>query len=282
MLQYKSCKDVELEKVYTAFRKGFSDYMIKFDMTQEDFVKRFMGPEGNRLVHSHIALEEEEPVGVILGGIKNYEGVKTLRCGALGIHPDYRGKGVSKELFRLHKEIALENGCKQMSLEVIVGNDRAIRFYSRLGYDKIYDLSYYSLPNILLQGTEDNLLDIKRINIEMVGDLLNNIEGGHINWQNDLDYIKKLEGIIHYGTFKDSELIGVLSISLSGKIFCLWTIPNYRHRGIARSGIVKAVEELKLSKLSISFPNNAALEGFVKHIGFEKDKISQYEMYLTL
>ena len=50
-----------------------------------------------------------------------------MRCGTLAVHPNYRGVGVSQKLFELHKE-ALQNECKQLFLEVIVGNDRAIRF----------------------------------------------------------------------------------------------------------------------------------------------------------
>lgn len=34
--------------------------------------------------------------------------------------------------------------------------------------------------------------------------------------------------------------------------------------------------------LSIGFPNNNLLEGFLKKIGFEKNSLAQYEMYVLL
>lgn len=43
-----------------------------------------------------------------------------------------------------------------------------------------------------------------------------------------------------------------------------------------------AREELHLSSLSIGFPNNNLLEGFLKKCGFEKNSLAQYEMYLLL
>lgn len=137
MVHYKTCTEADIDWMYEAFQVGFSDYIIKMDISKEDFIKRFLGIEGNRLEHSFIALNEHEPIGIIMGGIKDYEGIKTMRCGTLAIHPDFRGKGVSHKLFELHKEEAIQNGCQQLFLEVIVGNDRVIQFYNKLGYEKI-------------------------------------------------------------------------------------------------------------------------------------------------
>ncbi|MDF2533647.1 MAG: GCN5-related N-acetyltransferase [Clostridia bacterium] len=283
MIHYKNCSEIELEKVYTGFKLGFSDYMIKLDISQADFLKRFFGPEGNSLEYSFIALDDEEPIGVVLGGIKNYEGIKTMRCGTLCIHPDYRGKGVSQELFKLHKQIALDNKCKQMFLEVISGNDRAVKFYSRLGYHKIYDISYYTHSDAESFIDENNRLqNIRQIDYEAITSISSEIADIHINWQNDMDYVKKLDDITYYGAYKDSALVGILGINTIGKIYFVWTMPQYRYRGIASSLIIKAVKELQLKRLSISFPNNSKLEGFVRYNKFERDKISQYEMYLTL
>ncbi|PGZ06934.1 GNAT family N-acetyltransferase, partial [Bacillus cereus] len=145
MIQYKRCSEVSIDLVYKAFKDGFSDYIIKMEVSKEDFIKRFFGAEGNSLEHSFLALDGEKSVGLILGGIKVYETINTMRCGTLAVHPEYRGIGVSQKLFELHKEEAIQNGCKQLFLEVIVGNDRAINFYNKLGYEKVYDLSYYNL-----------------------------------------------------------------------------------------------------------------------------------------
>lgn len=42
--------------------------------------------------------------------------------------------------------------------------------------------------------------------------------------------------------------------------------------------IMKALKELNFKKLSISFLNNAGLEGFLKRNNFQREKIVQYEM----
>lgn len=283
MIIYDYCSNVEFEKVYNAFRIGFSDYIIKLEISKEDFMKRFFGPEGNQLENSFIALDDGNPIGLILGGIKDYEGIKTIRCGTLCIHPDYRGKEISKNLFELHRRAAIDNKCKQMFLEVIVGNDRAIKFYNKLGYEKVYDIKYYSIKDIdKLQGDVDESIDIEEVTFDTILNLSEEIKDIHINWQNDFDYMKKLEGLIHYGVYKEPKLIGAMSISKNGKIFFIWIKPEYRQKGVGRNLILKTAKDLNLNNLNISFPNNANIEGFIKKMNFQKDNISQYEMYLTI
>ena len=283
MITYQRCTEVNEDVIFQAFQIGFSDYIIQIEMTKDFFIKRFFGPEGNGLEYSVIALDEDKPVGLNLGGIKVYEGIKTLRCGALCIHPDYRGTEVGKELFKLHKEIAIDNGCKQLFLEVIVGNDRAINFYKKKGYEKIYDMVYYSHNNPSeLKAALPNDLRIEKIDLNVLKTLSHEIQDIHINWQNDFDYISQIDDQVHYGIFKEQKLIGGLSTHPKGKISFLWIHAGFRHQGIGRGLINHAVKELNIEKLVISFPNNAKLLGFVKRLNFTKDSISQYEMYRTL
>ncbi len=283
MIRYECCSNVDPDSIYKAFQVGFSDYIIKIEMAKELFLKRFFDIESNQLAHSFIAFDHDAPIGLILGGVKVYEGIKTLRCGTLCVHPDYRGKSISKALFELHRRTAETNHCKQMFLEVIESNDRAINFYKGFGYETVYNLHYYTYQ--AHQDTSKELQQprrVQRISFEAITALIKELKDVHINWQNDLDYMEKIEELVHYGVYSELELIGALSIEMNGNIHCIYTIPSERHKGIARAMIQQALKELSLNKLRISFPNNANLAGFVKHINFKKDEIAQYEMYLTL
>lgn len=283
MITYKRCTDVNKDIIFQAFEIGFSDYIIKIEMSKEFFFKRLIGPGENSLEYSVIALDGGEPVGLNLGGIKVYEGIKTLRCGALCVHPEYRGTEVGKRLFELHKEIALENNCKQLFLEVIVGNDRAINFYKKNGYEKVYDLVYYSHNNPReIKGVLPKDLKVEKIDINTIRALRNELVDIHINWQNDFDYISQINEQVYYGLFKENRLMGGLSIHPKGRISFLWINPELRHQGIGKGIVSYAVKELGIEKLVIHFPNNANILGFIKRLGFTRDSLSQYEMYLTL
>jgi ribosomal protein S18 acetylase RimI-like enzyme len=282
-IHYQRCSEVDDRFIHQAFQDGFSDYMIKMEVTKEDFIKRFFGPEGNSREISFIALYREEPVGVILGGIKNYESIKTMRCGTLAIHPEFRGKGISQKLFELHKEEALKQGCKQLFLEVIVGNDRAINFYKRLGYEKIYDIVYFTNNDITQPDqVETNFnLHIKKIDFN---DFRHVAEkwNYHINWQNDLDYLAEIPLNTYYAAFEKGDLAGAISIDPNGNLHFLMVDKACRGKGIGTCLLQTAAKELQLTRMSTGFPNNSLLEGFFKKHGFTKGPLVQYEMYMLI
>ncbi|XZF74267.1 GNAT family N-acetyltransferase [Bacillus sp. AL-1R] len=279
-INYVRCNEVDIELAYQAFTIGFSDYIVKFNYSKEQFENLFFGPEGNRLEHSFVAIYENEAVGVILGGIKMYESIKTMRCGTLAISPDYRGLGVSQKLFELHKEEAEKNGCKQLFLEVIVGNDRAINFYKKLGYEKIYDLSYFSKSDLesLKQIQLTSNTEINKVEFTTFKETITNWDY-HINWQNDIDYLEKLSNFSYYLARVKDENIGALAVNENGRISFLMVDKVYRHRKIATSLLQSAASELNLNSLSSSIPNNNSLQGFLQKLEFKKEKIAQYEMY---
>ncbi|WP_201769270.1 GNAT family N-acetyltransferase [Fervidicella metallireducens] len=284
-MEYKCGLNVVFDDIYEAFTSGFSDYIIKFSLIKDDFKDRFFGPEGNSLDNTFVAYDGKKPIGVILGGIKEFDGVKTMRCGALAVRPEYRKMGVAQKLFEIHKEQAILNGCKQLFLEVIAGNDRAINFYKKQGYEKVYNLSYFRLEDVSkLSKKVNEAILIKQIDYSEFENFYKTIKGVHINWQNDIEYIKNSNNNTYFAAYTkgNSLLIGVLCINNLGKISFIWVENDYRCKGIASSVISFAVKELSLSKLFISFPNNSLLEGFLKKVGFMKDKISQYEMFLYL
>lgn len=253
MINYIKCTDIDKETIYKTFIKGFSDYIIKFEMKEEDFFHKFFEVEGNSLNNSYIAIKDGIGVGIILGGIKSYEGIKTLRCGALAVDNNYRRQGISEELFKLHLEKGRKSKCKQLFLEVIKGNDRAINFYKKQGYEKIYNISYFS--------------DKEKL---------------HIPWQNDIDYIKASKDYFYYGAYDEKQIIGCISINDKGRIGNLHVDKSYRLKGIASNLLTEATKNLNLDKINIGFTNNSSLEGFLRKLKFNKQKIEQYEMYKLL
>lgn len=283
MINYKRCANVKIEDVFDAFSQGFSDYIIKLSIPKDIFKKRFFGVEGNNLQHSFIAYDDEKPVGVVLGGIKDYEGTKTIRCGTLAVIPDYRGKGISQGLMELHRSEAVNEGCKQMFLEVIVGNDRAINFYRKLGYEKIYDLFYYTLKDAsILASKYNSSMEIKNIGIAGLRAIRERVREVHINWQSDMEYIEMSEGQITLGAFIDNKLVGAVSVNRNTRINFIYVEYSFRNKGIGTGLLLKAAKELKLEKITAGIPSNASIHGFLRHLGFERDSLSQYEMYYTL
>ncbi|MDZ5610721.1 GNAT family N-acetyltransferase, partial [Bacillus pseudomycoides] len=152
-----------------------------------------------------------------------------------------------------------------------------------LGYEKLYDLSYYNLKylsNLTSKSLQN--IEIKQITFGEFQDGIQKWLNFHINWQNDIDYIEKAESNTYYGAYINNDLKGSICVSDNGKISLLFVDRKYRGIGLATCLLQTVSEELQLSSLSIGFPNNSSLEGFIKKSGFEKSSLAQYEMYLTL
>jgi ribosomal protein S18 acetylase RimI-like enzyme len=278
MITYKCCADVDRKVVFHAFCDGFSDYIIKLETTESLFFERFFGAEGNSLEYSFIAMEEGRGVGLILGGIRDFDGIRTMRCGTMCVSPLHRKKGIAAQLLKLHKNIAIEKNCKQLFLEVIASNDVAISFYETNGYFKVYDLTYYSTEefDFICGETADF---IEEINIEELRSFRNIFCQLHINWQNEIDYIAQTQAKI-FGFKDNNKIVAAISIN-KGAIQFLGVQKEYRNKGIAKALIKKCVD-MKEPKIRVSFSNNSSLELYFRKMKFTKDSIAQYEMYCNL
>lgn len=283
MIIYKTCTDVTMNEIFAAFSLGFSDYIVPFKMSQNVFESRFFGPEGNSLNQSIIALDNEFPVGIILGGIRFFDGLKTMRCGTLCIAPEYRGCGISNKLLEIHKSSAVNERCKQLFLEVIKSNERAVKFYENCGYTKVYDLKYYSGTIKSMHFSNDSHpYIIKNISFEKIDDFRKTLMDCHINWQSDTPFYAMSTNEAYFAAYEGNKEIAYIAMSSQGKINFLWVDPAYRNQGLGSSMVQKAAQMQNTEKPTICIPNNSSLEGFLRKQQFQKEPIEQYEMYLPL
>ncbi|MFU0826186.1 MAG: Acetyltransferase, GNAT family [Lachnoclostridium sp.] len=283
MILYKVCTEVSLSQIYNAFCRGFADYSIPFHLSEDEFFAHFFGLEGNELKYSFIALDNENPVGLILGGTRVFDCMKTMRCGAFCIAPDYRKKGIGRELFQLHQAAAKEAGCKQLFLEVLKSNHRAIQFYEKAGYRISVILKYYHKKTSELSVPKEiPPYKITSIRFDVVKGFREKLNTCHINWQSDIFCYEDSKTDIFYGVYDDYQLIALTAISTKGKINFLWVEPSYRFKGIGRFLLHQASKQVESESLYVCIPGNALLEGFFRKLEFEKDTLEQYEMYLPL
>jgi len=284
-MEYKKCSEVSDDLIFSTFKEGFSDYIVQIPITKDQFFNRFFGPEGNSKEYSFIAFEENKGAGLILGGIDYFDNLKTLRCGTMCIVPSQRGTNIAMELFKRHQLIGAENKCKQLFLEVITTNSRAIKFYERQGYEKVYDLNYYSIDKTTFNRINKNdmyknISIEKNISLNELKFFRNSFFQSHINWQNEMNYIQKSPSKI-LGIKERNEIVGVLAYS-GPSIHFIGVRPKFRNKGFGTSLVLKAINESGTEKIKSSFPNNSNLKGFFEKIGFQKESLSQYEMYKTL
>ncbi|ENA1728323.1 GNAT family acetyltransferase [Yersinia ruckeri] len=72
-----------------------------------------------------------EVVGSVMGGYDGHRGAAYY----LGVHPDYRGRGIANALIsRLEKKL-IARGCPKLNIMVREDNDAVIGMYEKLDYE---------------------------------------------------------------------------------------------------------------------------------------------------
>ncbi|MEA4811446.1 MAG: GNAT family N-acetyltransferase [Anaerolineaceae bacterium] len=283
MICYLRASETQNALLHQAFLKSFADYLVPMAMDQAAFTELFFGPEGNAPEHSFLAMRGEEPVGLCLGGIRHFDGLRTLRCGALAVVPDLRGSGVSRELMRLHKEEGLAQGCRQLFLEVIADNRRALNFYQGLGYFKAYELKFYAIErqNWLSKSLTEEFT-VEEIPFKQIAEKRRLLKGQHINWQNEIEALERVHEKHCLGILRKGKLVACALLGAKGKLHFLWVKEAMRCKGLATALVSALFEGFQPQQITLSFSNNAALEGFARKTGWTQKDLFEYEMCLPL
>lgn len=86
--------------------------------------------------YSVLAFDGVQPLGLV----NCIEGFSTFACKPLvNVHDvavlaSHRGRGIAEQMLALAEVIAVERGAVKMTLEVLSGNQPAVRLYERIGY----------------------------------------------------------------------------------------------------------------------------------------------------
>lgn len=284
MIIFKRCSDSSVKEIYEAYINGYIDYPINMDIPEDMFYRRYFGgPEGNSMELSFIAYDDDTPIGLLLSGIRVFDGSRTMHLSALAVKPGYRNQGIGTQLMRFHNQTAIDEKCDQMLLEVLDKCPKTMKFHEKRGYSIVYQIDFYSHNDVSqIIKKSDGDLHVHRGDIEVIKYIRKLLPDTHLNWQNEVEYVELVEDKeIYTANYKGVE-IGYLAISRKGGILFLWVAPDFRRSGVATELLAHAIKHMGLKKLGINFPNNIWLDSFVKRMEFKKIGIHQYEMIKLL
>lgn len=133
-LTVKRLSECTLNQAIEVWNKGFEDYYVQIVMTVDAFLAR-MAAESLSADYSFVAFDGDEPVGIILNGIRTMNGVKTAWNGGTAVAVSHRRHGVARQLLEASIRLYREEGVSRATLEAFKQNEKAIALYRKMDYE---------------------------------------------------------------------------------------------------------------------------------------------------
>jgi ribosomal protein S18 acetylase RimI-like enzyme len=120
-------------KVFTAtLNRAYADYFVPLSMTPDELRTRVL-QDNIRLDLSCAVYDDERMVGLAMVARRGNEGW----IGGVGVIPQYRGRGIGRQIMDYVMARATADGIKRVRLEVITANERARALYDSLGFQQL-------------------------------------------------------------------------------------------------------------------------------------------------
>ncbi|GEN53478.1 GNAT family N-acetyltransferase [Halobacillus faecis] len=156
-----SMKDCSFEDALTSWNEGFQDYSVPIQMVLDRFL-RMLSSKRLSPAYSFIVYDGKKPVGIVLNGIQDIEGIKTAYNGGTAVHPSYRKRGVGRLLVHSSLSMYKKENASLATLEAISDNQSAIALYETYGY-KVVDHLHIMRSTPVRRDTGGNLQRLKPI-----------------------------------------------------------------------------------------------------------------------
>lgn len=196
MIKIKRLIDCTLTEAVKAWNEGFEGYYIDATTTPNNFIKRMVNEDLSPVL-SIVAFENNQPIGIVMNGVRNIKRKKVAWNGGTGVAKKFRGKGVGKILINSTISILKEEGIDIATLEAISDNTKAISLYKDMGYLVDDNLEYLNLSGKLPQNPIKDLNKkyiVNQVAPQQIGQLLFYKEMNP--WQTQWQSAKNSEGII--------------------------------------------------------------------------------------
>ncbi|MTI31919.1 GNAT family N-acetyltransferase [Xanthovirga aplysinae] len=271
--------------MHAAFLEAFSDYVIPFKLSKEQFIHRFVDKLTINFELSVGAFSGNKLVGFIFTAINNYQDKTTAYNGGTGVIHAFRGKNLTKRMYDFLTPELRKHKIEQYVLEVITSNERAIRAYQNCGFSVNKKFSCFALresfqtrgistKNLKLEKPDnfdwalyEEFRDISPSFLDCPPILRQNIA------QEQIIYLKEQEKVLAYGIFQPQ----------TGRLSQIAVAKSQRRKGLGRR-LIQEMFQLSIPKcLTISNIDSQAISviSFFEAMGFVNE-IDQYEMTMVL
>jgi ribosomal protein S18 acetylase RimI-like enzyme len=273
-LRFSTLEHESLSKLTAVFNAAFANYFIPIKMTEEAMAVKFRA-DNTRTDLSAGAYAGDELVGFIFHGYGQEDGFTDVYNGGTGVIPEYRGQHLPRLMYEFVLPHLKQNNVERSVLEVITGNEKAIKVYREQGFNTVRKVNCYKgtihpLPQHDIEITETQYLDMN---------WLKEISSFTPTWQNKPDAIGRIRQDLVFLIAKENETpVGCIVMNpKTGKIFQLAVAPSARKKGVGRALLSEAASRNNNLVALNADERDMALNNLMLKAGFSCF-LSQYEM----
>jgi ribosomal protein S18 acetylase RimI-like enzyme len=267
------------EEVAAAIVHCFQGYLVPMQFTAERYEIRFraenLDPFSSRIYYSKAA-----PAAVAMIARRGW----TSRLAAMAIAPEFRGRGLGKNVMRIALEEAVVRKDRRMILEVIEQNPAAVSLYTGLGFRPVRRLFGYDFDPVNGSNRASDPEPLREIDPSVVARLITNEGEPDLPW---MLMPETLAAATHpfQGLHLDETAFAIVADPNAAKIVIRTLLVRRAHR---RQGwgwrIFSALEALFADRplvIPAVVPENMA-PGFFHKAGWRRQALNQFEMKIEL
>ena len=283
--QIRSLDEKDLPEMFRAFKSAFSDYSVPFDLSEEQFLRKFVDKLNINFMLSAGAYSDDRMAGFIFSSINKYEGLFTAYNGGTGVLPEYRGKGITYRMYDYLLPLFHKEAVAQCILEVLTSNQKAINVYKNIGFQITRNFKCYKFnPASPVSDKENILVQVRRVEspdwktYTKFFDYIPSYLDSRAIIQNNISNEVIIEAEL------DEKTVGYAIFQpIAGRISHLAVDTEHRGNGIG-SMLLRRIytDSLNKSLTMLNVLEEASnVHGFLIKSGFEND-IDQYEMRMRI
>jgi len=281
-MEFKTLANITTDELLSVFNHSFSDYVVPFHLTKEVLISK-IASEKLDMSLSAGAFEDGKLVGFILQSEKVENDEKIIYNGGTGVIPESRGKGLVRKMYDFIIPVLKERNANTLLLEVIEGNQPAIRAYENLRFTVVRRLLCFN--GSIQQGNENAEVSIKDLK-DFQWELLCSFWDIEPSWQGSVFVLDPMpESYITLGAYDGDQLVGYIVYGPAAKkIYQFAVDKNYRNRGIGTK-LFNAIREKNggqtIALNNVDDSSESTSKFLSEKIGLN-NWLSQFEMKRTI
>lgn len=274
-MEVRPLDQTPLEEIVECLSLSFADYFVKMPKDPAYWKARWKGARVDYRF-SYGMFDQDQLVGFMVHGADFKNGIFTAFNTGTGVIPEYRGRGIVRQMYKLALQEFKDRGIQQCTLEVIQNNESAIRAYQKVGFEITRKLKCYQGK---LPARQENVVQLKKGQLQFF-DWDQYAGQVYYSWDHMRTAILLLEKQYElYKVFQDRQPRGYFIINPQTGYLAQFDIDNRKcpgHWSILFEGIGQICPQVKIINVD---KREKAKTLLLDYLGLD-NYIDQYEMEL--